>query len=84
MLKLAIVAVFALGLLPGIAQARSSVAWQVQNAALTTGSGDQVDARQYCIPGRGQGKCTPPRPGHTQPPCEGAHMGPNGVMIQCE
>jgi hypothetical protein len=23
-------------------------------------------------------------PGHTQPPCRGGHMGPNGVMIQCQ
>ncbi len=23
-------------------------------------------------------------PGHTQPPCHGPHMGPNGVMIQCQ
>jgi hypothetical protein len=30
--------------------------------------------------------CTPPppKPGHTQPPCHGPHMGPNGVMIQCD
>jgi hypothetical protein len=24
------------------------------------------------------------RPGHTQPTCRGPHMGPNGVMIQCD
>jgi hypothetical protein len=24
------------------------------------------------------------RPGHTQPTCKGPHMGPNGVMIQCD
>jgi hypothetical protein len=23
-------------------------------------------------------------PGHTQPPCHGGHMGPNGVMVQCQ
>jgi hypothetical protein len=23
-------------------------------------------------------------PGHTQPPCRGGHMGPNGVMVQCQ
>jgi hypothetical protein len=23
-------------------------------------------------------------PGHTQPTCRGGHMGPNGVMIQCD
>jgi hypothetical protein len=29
--------------------------------------------------------CPPrPRPGYTQPPCRGGHMGPNGVMIQCD
>jgi hypothetical protein len=26
----------------------------------------------------------PPRPGHTQPACRGGHMGPNGVMVQCD
>jgi hypothetical protein len=26
----------------------------------------------------------PCKPGHTQPPCRGPHMGPNGVMIQCQ
>jgi hypothetical protein len=27
--------------------------------------------------------CTPPPP-KPQPPCHGPHMGPNGVMIQCQ
>ena len=31
---------------------------------------------QHCHPAQ--------RPGHTQPACKGPHMGPNGVMIQCQ
>jgi hypothetical protein len=31
-----------------------------------------------------RGKSCPPKPGHTQPTCRGPHMGPNGVMIQCD
>jgi len=38
--------------------------------------GTGVGCGHHCPP--------PPRPGYTQPPCRGGHMGPNGVMIQCD
>lgn len=55
-------------------------------SAAPSGSG----ARDTTAKGHGGGAgcghaCPPPpRPGYTQPPCRGGHMGPNGVMIQCD
>jgi hypothetical protein len=39
-------------------------------------------AKHAC--GHGTPCPTRSRPGYTQPPCKGPHMGPNGVMIQCD
>ena len=52
-------------------------------ASSSPGAGDSISKR-------GGGAChghycrQPPPPGHTQPPCRGAHVGPNGVMVQCQ
>jgi hypothetical protein len=52
-----------------------------------TGSGaPDSAAKGHGGTGVGCGHACPPRPrpGYTQPPCRGGHMGPNGVMIQCD
>jgi hypothetical protein len=46
-----------------------------------SGGGSQSRTKGGC---RSQHCTVMPPPGHTQPPCRGGHMGPNGVMIQCQ
>lgn len=49
-------------------------------------AGDNTSKRHGGGGGGGCGHACPPpsRPGHTQPTCRGGHMGPNGVMVQCD
>lgn len=51
-----------------------------------SGAGDSTSKRHGGGAGGGCGHACPPppRPGHTQPTCRGGHMGPNGVMVQCD
>jgi hypothetical protein len=54
-------------------------------SAAPSGSGaDDPSKRHGGGEGCGHACPPPPRPGYTQPPCRGGHMGPNGVMIQCD
>jgi hypothetical protein len=56
-------------------------------SAAPSGSGARDStAKGHGGTGVGCGHACPPRPrpGYTQPPCRGGHMGPNGVMIQCD
>jgi hypothetical protein len=48
------------------------------------GAGDSPSKRRGGGVGCGHACPTLPRPGHTQPTCRGGHMGPNGVMVQCD
>jgi hypothetical protein len=49
-----------------------------------SGADDSASKRRGGGWGCGHACPLPPRPGHTQPTCRGGHMGPNGVMIQCD
>ena len=50
-----------------------------------SGAGGDQSQKHACHNGGTGPKCiVAPRPGTTQPPCHGPHMGPNGVMIQCQ
>ena len=54
-------------------------------SAAPSSSGDSTSKRRGGAGGGCGHACPPPpRPGYTQPPCRGGHMGPNGVMIQCD
>jgi hypothetical protein len=44
-------------------------------------AGGSQDKTKGCS---GHSRGCPPKPGTTQPTCHGPHMGPNGVMIQCQ
>jgi hypothetical protein len=65
----------------GLGQAKSSGTSAAPSGSNAGGSQDKTkgchDKSWHCTP-------PPPKPGHTQPPCHGPHMGPNGVMIQCD
>jgi hypothetical protein len=52
------------------------------SAAPSGAGGGQLKERAVPFPCGHHGYCQPP--GHTQPTCRGGHMGPNGVMIQCD
>jgi hypothetical protein len=54
-------------------------------SAAPSGAGDSTSKRRGGAGGGCGHACPPPpRPGHTQPTCRGGHMGPNGVMVQCD
>ena len=50
-------------------------------SAAPAGSGGRQSKTTICYPHHCITVRSPPRPGHTQPPCRGPHKGPNGVMI---
>jgi hypothetical protein len=50
-------------------------------SAAPSGAGDSRSKYSYCKLHPGWGGCPPKA---DQPPCRGGHMGPNGVMIQCQ
>jgi hypothetical protein len=56
------------------------------SSAAPSGAGDSVSKGHGGTDGHNCGHACPPRPrpGYSQPPCRGPHMGPNGVMIQCD
>ena len=61
---------------------------QVKTSGTSTSSssaGGGQSQKHACHNGGTGPKCiVAPRPGTTQPTCRGGHMGPNGVMIQCQ
>jgi hypothetical protein len=52
------------------------------SAAPSGGSGGSARPTHLCSKNPQPG-CSNYVPGHTQPACRGGHMGPNGVMVQC-
>jgi hypothetical protein len=54
-------------------------------SAFSSGAGGGQSQKHACHNGGTGSRCiVAPRPGTTQPTCHGGHMGPNGVMIQCQ
>jgi hypothetical protein len=51
------------------------------SAAPSGAGGSRSKYVPYCKLHPGRGGCPPKA---DQPPCRGGHMGPNGVMIQCQ
>jgi hypothetical protein len=51
------------------------------SAAPSGAGGSRSKYIPYCKQHPGWGGCPPKA---DQPPCRGGHMGPNGVMIQCQ
>jgi len=51
------------------------------SAAPSGAGGSRSKYISYCKLHPGRGGCPPKA---DQPPCRGGHMGPNGVMIQCQ
>lgn len=52
-------------------------------SAAPSGGGGNARPTHLCSKNPQPG-CSNYVPGHTQPTCRGGHMGPNGVMVQCD
>ena len=68
----------------GPSQVKTSGTSAAPSGGSSPGSGAGGNASKRSSPCGHRLNCTYSPPGHTQPTCRGGHMGPNGVMIQCD
>jgi len=70
---------------PVLAKSGGSPSQVKTSGTSATSSGGQTKPKPtHSCSKNPQPGCSNYVPGHTQPTCRGGHMGPNGVMIQCD